>query len=431
MKSVDELRETMTTIAPTTTTTTTNGLNDKSRLAPPKVRKRALSDPNDYQEKNVLSDPGNHPNDHYKPYMSPLRFKVRSYLRRFVDKQSPVLYSWQSSCRCKALDIYFTYTSLMGSHTFYVLFLPLPVYFGYFEFTRDMVYILGYSIYLSGFLKDYCCLPRPTSPPLHRITLSEYTTKEYGAPSSHTANATGVSLLFLTALVGNPDYSPLAKCALFGVVIFYYWTLVLGRIYCGMHGLLDLVSGSLVGVFCFAIRAGFRMLLKNWEYGEHWWFPALSVIWGLSTLFTHITPVDECPCFADSVAFMGVVSGLEVSDWFIRYFFNDKTFVYAFTTDYSYTQLLSRLGFGVLLVVLWKYVISKPLVYNFFLLKMCRVRDDRALKERLILQQIARNGNECIKHVGVADIDILGRFIIYAGIPVSVMLFSPLILYLQ
>ncbi|OXB44057.1 hypothetical protein B1J92_I04334g [Nakaseomyces glabratus] len=398
--------------------------NVKSRI---RARSRALSNPNDYQELNVLNDPGNHPDEHYKA-MSPIRFKVRSWLRKYVDNQSETLYYWQSRWRCKFLDLYFSYTSLMGSHTFYVLFLPLPVYFGYFEFTRDMVYILGYSIYLSGFLKDYCCLPRPRSPPLHRITLSAYTAKEYGAPSSHTANATGVSLLFLIALMQSTRYSGFSKAFLFAMVMFYYLTLVLGRIYCGMHGVLDLVSGTAVGVFCCIVRVATSWLLSEWDYGKELWFPVLSVVWGLTILFKHIQPIDECPCFEDSVAFMGVVSGLEVSDWVIRHFFDDRSLIYAFTNEYTYGQLASRLGFGVLLVVLWKYILSKPLVYSVFLKTICRLPDDRQEKQHLKIELTANSGEECIRYVGVAHIDIIGRFIIYAGIPISVMLVSPLIL---
>ena len=127
---------------------------------------------------NVLINPGNHPADHFKSRMSATRFQIRQYLTRFTDTQSETLRDWQETYRTGFGDVFFPYTALMGAHTFYVIFLPMPIWFGYHELTRDMVYILAYSIYLSGYLKDYLCLPRPKSPPVRRITLSKYTAKE-------------------------------------------------------------------------------------------------------------------------------------------------------------------------------------------------------------------------------------------------------------
>ncbi|CAI4590581.1 AIF_collapsed_G0032190.mRNA.1.CDS.1 [Saccharomyces cerevisiae] len=128
--------------------------------------------------------------------MSWLRFQTRQYLTRFTDNQSDFVHSLQKSTE-RLLETFISNTlRLWVPHMFYVIVLPMPVWLGYRDLTRDMIYVLGYSIYLSGYLKDYWCLPRPKSPPVDRITLSEYTTKEYGAPSSHSANATAVSLLF-------------------------------------------------------------------------------------------------------------------------------------------------------------------------------------------------------------------------------------------
>ena len=247
-----------------------------------------------------------------------MRFRMRDWLLQYTENQSEGLYKAQSRFRSTTLDKYFAYTSLMGSHMFYVIMVPMPRWLGCSDACRDLVYILGYSIYVSGFLKDYWCLPRPKSPPLTRISLSGYTTKEYGAPSSHTANATGVTLLLLWYIYEYQNASPAWKCLAVMGALFYYFTLTLGRIYCGMHGILDIVSGAVIGAVCFIVRWAL-LTYTNTDAAsmQEWgcWFPLMSVSLGLFLLFNHAKPVDHCPCFEDSVAFVGVISGLETSDW--------------------------------------------------------------------------------------------------------------------
>ncbi|CAI1555030.1 hypothetical protein SEUBUCD646_0K02690 [Saccharomyces eubayanus] len=370
--------------------------------------------------KHLLADPGNHPAEHFKNRMSRLRFQSREYLTKFTNNQSNFLYSLQKRHRTPLRDIYFKYTSFMGAHTFYVIALPMPVWFGYFDVTQDMIYILGYSIYLSGYLKDYWCLPRPRAPPVERIALSKSTTKEYGAPSSHSANATGVSLLFFWKICMAETLTWPMRLFFLSPVVLYYLTLVFGRVYCGMHGTLDLFSGASVGAICFIIRIGSGYVFRNFHSGEHFWFPFLSVAWGLFILFNHVRPVDECPCFEDSVAFIGVVGGLEFSDWLIqRYGLN---LVCSRYTVYGLKVFLRPLV-GVASVLIWKDVISKTLVYTL-LIKLLKFRDDRG--EKAHLHNKNREDVECSLYIGVPKIEIFGRYIIYAGIPATVILLCPI-----
>lgn len=376
-------------------------------------------EPNDILRRHPLKDPGNHGPNHFKGSMSSVRFAMRQYLTRYTDTQSDYLGRWQAKYKTKWRSIYFATTAMLGAHTFYVLCLPTPAWAGFVEAITDMVYILAYSIYLSGFLKDYWCLPRPRSPPLHRITLSEYTTREYGAPSSHTANATGASL-YLMWIIAGLNTSVTNKTMLFALVSIYYLTLAVGRIYCGMHGLLDVGSGVVCGVVCFVGRLGAHYVLANFRCGDYWWFPILSITWGMFILFKHVRPIDECPCFTDSVAFIGVVSGLEMSRWTWERFNIDVT--YGTAVEGAPELFCGRLFIGGLIVVFWKYVLSKPLVYSL-LIHVFRMEDDRPLKE----QERAKydNSNECPPFIGEAKIDIIGRFIIYGGIPPVVLFACP------
>ncbi|CAL9731683.1 dihydrosphingosine 1-phosphate phosphatase Ysr3p [Monosporozyma unispora] len=369
---------------------------------------------------NILLDPGNHESDHFKSKMHPLRFKLRQYMTRFTDHQSEYLAEWQRKHSTPFRDYFFPYTALMGSHTFYVVFLPMPVWFGYFELTRDLVYILGYSIYLSGFLKDFWCLPRPRSPPVKRSTLSEYTAKEYGAPSSHSANAMGASMYLIYCTWFCSSFSLTSKIFFTGLAFAYYLTLILGRIYCGMHGILDLVSGTICGVICFVSRLGLSYLFRDFKSGEYLWFPLFSVVLGLTLLYKHVRPVDECPCFVDSVAFIGVASGYEIGDWIIQ-----RTGMQLDCTKYTEIGniIFLRPFIAVPIIIVWKEIISKKLVYTI-LTKVLRLNDDRAaiIKKR----KEVTTEHECTPYIGEPKIEIVGRYLIYAGIPMLTVIAGPL-----
>ncbi|AEY95777.1 FACR259Wp [Eremothecium gossypii FDAG1] len=365
-------------------------------------------------------DPGSHPPGYFKPYMSAFRFKCREYLLPFTANQSDYIALLQRQYRTPWRDSYFAYTALLGSHMFYVIALPIPRWLGYGVVTRDLVYVLGYSIYITGYLKDYFCLPRPASPPCHRIALSKYTTKEYGAPSSHCANATAVTLLFLVyAWRSRMDCSALQFFLCLVLLAVYYVTLTLGRIYCGMHGLLDIVTGSAIGVFCFTVRLITRDYLSFDQATAQfsWWFPFFAVAIGLLMLFYHVEPVDPCPCFEDSVAFIGVITGIEAAEWLFPRLFHETTSQYL-VFQWSYVAIpaaCARIVAGILCVLLWKSVLSKKLVYSLLSVLMT---DDRPAAHA----EHPRTG-----HVRplVPRIDILGRFFVYMGVPMTVIIVCP------
>lgn len=324
-------------------------------------------------------DAGNKSDEHYRLKLSPLRYKLRAMLLPLVQQETPILYKIQTKLRCRPLDLYFSWTANLASHTFYVIMLPLPFWFGHVAITRDLVWVLGFGIFLSGCCKDYFCLPRPRSPPLHRITMSGYTAKEYGFPSSHSANATAVTLVvfsyYITNFYGSISlFNHLLVCAF---VFIYYFSLIFGRIYCGMHGFLDIAVGSLIGVVCvigrFMAAKVWDPILLNPEY-EHQWLPLAILAVVIGCIHFHAQPVDDCPCFDDSVAFIGVLMGLELCHYFAAKFtYVNQVINHSIgidttvTAPFSFKELgivktLLRVLLGVMMIVVWKTVSKKVLL---------------------------------------------------------------------
>lgn len=110
---------------------------------------------------NHLNDAGNKSNDHYKSKLSPLRYKLRALCLPIIRKETEILANMQKKVRHPILDFYFAWTANLASHTFYVLMLPLPIWFGASTLSRDLLAVLGLGIFITGNLKDfYVCLDR-------------------------------------------------------------------------------------------------------------------------------------------------------------------------------------------------------------------------------------------------------------------------------
>mgnify|MGYP004713523249 CR=1 FL=1 len=381
-------------------------------------------------------DPGLKPEEYYKKRMSSSRYKLRKMLLSFVTNETNSLVYIQSNYRNFILDEYFIYSANLGSHFFYVICLPMTRWIpisANMDYSRDLIYLLAFSIYLSGLIKDYLCLPRPKAPPIIRITHSEYTTKEYGAPSSHTANATAVTFYVILQLCLSLKQFTFKQAILFfGMICMYYTTLTFGRLYSGMHGFFDLESGAIIGLLTLVVRLISKSYLDYFLLPKSSIvYPIVHVLFGYCILFFHTHPVEMCPCYEDSVSFIGVVGGLEISDWLCCKlgktnlpWVKSETFSYLLPipvdSSLSYVKVIGlRLFIGVSLVLLWKEVITVFITKKIFKLKTTSILSNNTLKQ----QEIKEFEPLQIKV-------ILLRYWIYAGIAIVACFVAPLIFHI-
>jgi hypothetical protein len=138
---------------------------------------------------------------------------------------------WQKRVRTEGRDKFFYWTAVFGSecssgsiwrggvgliiaHTFFMTFLPMLFWLGYLPRARgsaslavpsmnkelmiSLLHVTGLGIWLSSFLKDLACAPRPFSPPMVRLTMSTHA-HEYGmSPESYHYTGLKVRLSFFT-----------------------------------------------------------------------------------------------------------------------------------------------------------------------------------------------------------------------------------------
>ncbi|EPS40193.1 hypothetical protein H072_5957 [Dactylellina haptotyla CBS 200.50] len=312
-------------------------------------------------------DAGLRPLDHYKTRLPRWRYTLRQKYLPLIRWETPYLASLQETLRSDPLDTYFAWSANLGTHTFFMIFLPICFWFGFTEFGSGLVRVLASGVFFSGFMKDFFCLPRPLSPPLHRITMSGSAALEYGFPSTHSTNAVSVALYSLLILRDNPSLPDNQRLIYIILAALYATSIVFGRVYCGMHGFLDVIIGSILGVILAIGEFIYGPSINQWMWHGTWAAPLTITLVILVFVRIHPEPADPCPCFDDGVAFAAVIIGVEVGQWhYARTSYSWNTPVPA-TVPYNYQSVglifsLLRVVMGVLVIFVWREVAKSVLL---------------------------------------------------------------------
>ncbi|KAF3035221.1 hypothetical protein E8E12_004206 [Didymella heteroderae] len=319
-------------------------------------------------QKEKRLDAGNRHHDHYARRLPKWRNALRNRLIPIVRWETPWLAWMQDSMRSPALDTYFAYTANLGTHTFFMIFLPIQFWCGYTSLGRATVFMLAAGIYWSGFLKDMLCLPRPLSPPLARISMSGSAALEYGFPSSHSTNAVSVTIYAIYMLRQSEEYSPAFNIGLQALFYLYAVSIIVGRLYCGMHGFLDVLVGSTLGALITVFQLVFSDWIDSWIFSGTYKDLIIATLVIFVLVRIHPEPADDCPCFDDSVAFSGVVVGINIGAWHYAqsgFAIND---IYPSTVPFELAQIglpkaIVRTLLGVVVIFVWRAT-AKPTLFK-------------------------------------------------------------------
>lgn len=82
-------------------------------------------------------------------------------------------------------------------------------------------------------------------------------------PSTHSAHCVSTAL-FLYSLSLRHIESDLGMLMIKILLVTYAGSVVLGRIYCGMHSVSDCVAGSMIGVLSFFAVESYGGLFEDW-----------------------------------------------------------------------------------------------------------------------------------------------------------------------
>jgi hypothetical protein len=250
------------------------------------------------------------------------------------------------------------------------------------------VFMLAAGVYLTGFLKDMVCLPRPLSPPLARISMSGSAALEYGFPSSHSANAVSVVIYAIHTIRQSPEeYHPHVWVGLQALFYFYAVSIILGRLYCGMHGFLDVAVGSVLGALITAFYLTFVEWIDSWIFSGSYTDIFVATMVVLILIRINPEPADDCPCFDDSVSFLGVVIGINLGAWHYAHttFAIDSPIPSTVPFQLEQVGLVRatiRIVLGVVIIFMWRST-AKPALLKilppfFRLLEQARLNLPRA-----------------------------------------------------
>lgn len=234
----------------------------------------------------------------------------------------------------------------------------------------SLVHMLALGVFWSGWIKDLVCLPRPLSPPLQRITMSGSAALEYGFPSTHSTNAVSVAVYLIHGIQAGsvPVADSLKPVALFACY-WYAISIIIGRLYCGMHGFSDVIVGALLGIYIAVLQI---MLGPRFDYAiasGDWTLPFTVFVVICFAVRFHPEPADNCPCYDDSVAFAGVVFGIQIGHWHFTHSGYAWTEPVLGTIPFSLSSIGwikagLRLLVGVAMIFVWR-ASAKPLLLRF------------------------------------------------------------------
>ncbi|XP_078181004.1 phosphatidic acid phosphatase (PAP2) family protein [Carex rostrata] len=367
--------------------------------------------------------------------------RIRSWVQPWVGRQ--VLAETPSILRIQKLqhpflDKLFTVVSCVVSVPFYTGFLPILFWSGHGRLARQMTLLMAFCDYIGNCIKDLVSAPRPSSPPVRRLTVTDDEKQhamEYGLPSSHALNTVCLTGYFLHYVVTSGGPIDAITIAVMFATVFLLVTLVaIGRIYLGMHSLIDVGAGITFGLLILAFWLSVHDYVDNFIIsGQN--VASFSTCLSFLLCFAYPTPEIPTPSFEFHAAFTGVAYGIIVGLQ-QTYHIYDPESPRIFTAQLPLLIFLGRVLVGIATILTVKFcskAIAKwllPVVCNTFgipIVSSCYVPSLKASEN-------AKNKPENIGYLQrvfslfpqkVYDVDTGIRFIQYAGLAWSVVDLAP------
>ncbi|KAH9005584.1 hypothetical protein EDB86DRAFT_3098618 [Lactarius hatsudake] len=259
------------------------------------------------RQQNTSVAAGRLPEEIYTSTLPSWRAAVRRQCLAVVERESEIIAHWQSRVRTPWLDTYFLHSSMLGTHTFFLVFLPAFFFFGHDDLGRGLCYALAFGVYMSSYLKDLVCSPRPYAPPVVRLTVGNHHL-EYGLPSTHSTNSTSMAL-FLGAHVYDlhrlGSLSTTAFATWVVVLFIYVFSIVVGRLYTGMHGFMDCSVGIVLGIISWLLQ---HLVMPEQR-------PLVVTVVCLSWSINIRRPLMTAHASRTAIAFASVILGIITSFW--------------------------------------------------------------------------------------------------------------------
>ncbi|CAJ0885362.1 14755_t:CDS:2, partial [Entrophospora sp. SA101] len=206
-------------------------------------------------------------------------------------------------------------------------------------------------------------------------------------------------------------YNVLIKSIYVTILSTYCLTITIGRIYCGMHSITDVLAGVCIGILSWWTQWGWQNNIEELILNDSLLVPIGIIFIGIFTIYIFPEPVDDCPCFEDCVAFIGVLVGMIFGSW--RHAKSSYSLhgsgVANIPYDYNiigFPISIARIIFGVIILFLWRFFSKK--ILRFILSPIIKLKSG--------INSVTKNKSVVIvKKLSFRnDIDVAVKFIVYA-----------------
>ena len=185
----------------------------------------------------------------------------------------------------------------------YLLALYLPLCFA-----RLMVLLMALCFYVTGFLKNLLCLPRPPSPPVTPLQRCQ----DWSLPSHHAVLNVNIPWFIWFYIDINYTASTTVKMAVFTLIAIWSFSVMFSRMYLGVHSPADILTGGVIGCGLLATWLQFYeridALLNQ---------PSLPTVVGVVCIVAlllslHPDPYPVTIIFAETVCMTGIAVGFVI-----------------------------------------------------------------------------------------------------------------------
>lgn len=286
-----------------------------------------------------------------------IRSKTQPWVSRRVISGTPTILKIQKY-QHRYLDAFFSGLSCVVSVPFYTAFLPFLFWSGHAKLARQMTLLMAFCDYIGNCIKDVVSASRPNSPPVKRITATKDEKEnalEYGLPSSHTLNTVCLSgYLFQYILSYNQVQDVSAAMVGLTAVILLVGLIGLGRVYLGMHSLIDIIGGlvsglAILGFWLFIHKYVDDFIISGQNVASFW------AVFSFLLLFAYPTPELPTPSFEYHTAFNGVALGIVIGIQQTYHQFHHENVPHIFTAELTGPAFVGRVLVGLPTILLVKF----------------------------------------------------------------------------
>lgn len=351
-----------------------------------------------------------------------LRSLFQPWVSHHVEIETPFILQIQSY-GFGLLDALFSALSCVVSVPFYTAFLPLLFWSGHGQLARQMTLLMAFCDYIGNCIKDVVSAPRPSSPPVKRVTATkdeEDNALEYGLPSSHTLNTVCLSGYLLHYVLTHTQIQGAYVTYLgLSIACTLVFLIALGRIYLGMHSVVDVLAGLLIGLavlaFWLTVDEYIDSFVISGQNVTTFW-AALSFL----LLFAYPTPELPTPSFEFHTAFNGVALGIVTGVQQTYHQFHHANVPRLFSSELTSTVFVGRMLVGIPTILIVKFcskALAKwtiPVVANTLGVPIKSTSYIPTLNKSVA-------GKKLLSQHKAFDVDTGIRFLQYAGLAWSVV----------